>query len=403
MKIHELIESLETDTQPSRLPNLSRIISKLKEMDSMIEMDEVKTSFVSQLLLIIKLKRMGFRHPFKKMHTVLTGPPGVGKSNLSKLMAEIWHALGIIGDDACPTSPPRHRSSGRELALEISDVSDKISTIMLMIDQKYSDSDNIPEIIKTIYSLVQDSSETCDEIMDKFSHRFTEMEDALSDMSECSTDVPYVLAGRESFIGTHQGHTSQKTVEFLEKNRGKVIVIEEAYSLFTDERDSYGMEALTLINRYMDEFPEDYIFIFNGYGDKIDQSIFRAQPGIKRRIQWRFNIKEYSWEGIYKIFLHQLSRFRNPIWTILEKELPLFRLFFSRNAVHFPHFGGDTEKLILFLQLEYGKRYFFEIDSSDDTIYLKYEILENSFSEYKKKCQIDHQGEHIFGFDLMYS
>ena len=50
------------------------------------------------------------------------------------------------------------------------------------------------------------------------------------------------------------------------------------------------MEALTVINRYMDEHSDDYIFILNGYKDLLDRTIFKVQPGLRRRIQWTFLI-----------------------------------------------------------------------------------------------------------------
>ena len=66
-----LIEVLKKSYAEGRLdlPNISKILEKLEEMDAMIEMEDVKVSFVSQLLLILLMRRRGCVPPFRKMHT----------------------------------------------------------------------------------------------------------------------------------------------------------------------------------------------------------------------------------------------------------------------------------------------------------------------------------------------
>lgn len=433
MKLQRLIDSLKSPTfcETLRIDNIEKIILKLEEMNSMIEMDDVKNSFVSQLLLILTMRRRGFSPPFKKMHTVLSGPPGVGKTSMSILIAEIWDALHIM-DKTSPTvaatpymvSPlassimvvasDKKSVPKRDLSKIITEVQDKITEIMLVIDKEHgeTDSEHIPDYIKTIYSKSQSSIDLCQEIIEYYSKFFPEMEEvSIITHSDCDSDAetvlvsspklcslrklaspmkpvapapkPYVVLGRADFVGSYQGKTSEKTEAILKKNKGKVIIIEEAYALFTDEKDSYGMEALTIINRYMDEHCDDYIFIFNGYSDRLESSIFRAQPGLKRRIQWTFNVQKYTGEGIFRIFLHQLQRYSNPYWRICTCDFDKVQHFFHENQKYFPYYGGDTEKFILYAQLEYGEKFYYTSDGNPENCEITYGIIENAFKRYK--------------------
>ena len=63
---------------------LHKIIPHLKELDTMIGMNDVKTGLITQILYFIQ----GF--PCSHMlHTVIEGPPGVGKSCLGKILSKI--------------------------------------------------------------------------------------------------------------------------------------------------------------------------------------------------------------------------------------------------------------------------------------------------------------------------
>ena len=59
---------------------------------------------------------------------------------------------------------------------------------------------------------------------------------------------PFVALGRSDLVANYIGQTATKTKKCLEKHRGSVIFIDEFYSLVHESSDSYGHEALTVLN-----------------------------------------------------------------------------------------------------------------------------------------------------------
>lgn len=190
-----------------------------------------------------------------------------------------------------------------------------------------------------------------------------------------SDDIPVVIAGRTDLVAEFSGQTGPKTQAFFAKHRGKVIIIEEAYTLYTGDRDTFGFEALTEVTRIMDEKPDEYILYLNGYKEVMESTIFAVQPGLKRRCQEVYNIQGYTHEGLMLIFKKQMER---NGWT-LDPKIPLAKIFKDR-AEEFKAFGGDTLRLVSYCKEMYADASFHGICESlsrgelDPSKHLKLEI-----------------------------
>jgi len=69
-------------------------IEPLKKLNKLIGMDELKKNVVDQILFFSQDLNTN-----EMMHTCLTGPPGVGKTTLGKILAELYCSLGILETD----------------------------------------------------------------------------------------------------------------------------------------------------------------------------------------------------------------------------------------------------------------------------------------------------------------
>jgi hypothetical protein len=165
-------------------------------------------------------------------------------------------------------------------------------------------------------------------------------------------ESPIKIVSRPDFVGQYVGHTCDKTQKLLTTTleEGKVLFIDEAYSLVLDEKDSFGHECLNEINRFMSENPQ-LVMIFAGYKDKMEASIFKSQPGLARRISWNFEILNYTGEMLSDIFKKQLAK---DNW-IFDDKLEDLNNFFQDKIKNFSSFGGDTLRLGFYCKLKYSE------------------------------------------------
>jgi energy-coupling factor transporter transmembrane protein EcfT len=155
---------------------------------------------------------------------------------------------------------------------------------------------------------------------------------------------------RADFVDKYVGWTDKKTVALLNGNLGKVLFVDEAYSLVTDAHDSFGIEALTAINLFLSQHPKEIIIIFAGYKDLMELGLFSFQPGLRRRFMWQFDCNGYTEAQLFDIFKMQLKK---KGWSLTDE--PATRRLFAEHSDLFPSFGGDTERLTFFSELEHSR------------------------------------------------
>lgn len=155
---------------------------------------------------------------------------------------------------------------------------------------------------------------------------------------------------RADFVDKYVGWTDKKTIKLLEENLGKVVFVDEAYSLVTDMHDSFGMEALTAINLFLSQHSKEIIVIFAGYKDLMETGLFSFQPGLRRRFMWQFDCNGYTEDQMFEIFKMQLTK---KGWGLTDEDGS--KAVFRNNRDAFPAFGGDTERLSFFAELEHSR------------------------------------------------
>eukprot|EP00198_Chlamydomonas_reinhardtii_P002822 XP_001692158.1 predicted protein [Chlamydomonas reinhardtii] len=107
------------------------------------------------------------------------------------------------------------------------------------------------------------------------------------------------------FMGTVLGESEQKTEAILEATKGRVLVIDEAYGLYSDAgRDPYKEAVVdTIVARVQGVPGDDRCVLLLGYEDQMREMLRKANPGLSRRFQldaaWRF--EDYGPEDLLAI------------------------------------------------------------------------------------------------------
>lgn len=114
-----------------------------------------------------------------------------------------------------------------------------------------------------------------------------------------------VEASADTLCAGFVRQTGPKTRAVVEESLGGVLFIDEAYSLFGTGND-FGKEALEVILRSMEVHKGEFIVVFAGYPDKIDELI-KSNPGLTRRFKHTLNFDNFQQAELMEIFDRNLA------------------------------------------------------------------------------------------------
>lgn len=104
----------------------------------------------------------------------------------------------------------------------------------------------------------------------------------------------FVEASRTDLIAEYQGQTALKVKKVIEKAKGGVLFIDEAYSITeNDHSDSYGRECLTELTKALEDYRDDLVVIVAGYTEPM-KKFFESNPGLKSRFNTFIEFEDYS-------------------------------------------------------------------------------------------------------------
>ena len=112
----------------------------------------------------------------------------------------------------------------------------------------------------------------------------------------------FIEASRTDLIAEYQGQTAIKVKRLINKAKGGVLFIDEAYSLTeNDHSDSYGKESLTELTKALEDYRDDLVVIVAGYSNLMEQ-FFESNPGLKSRFNTFIQFNDYSVNELVDIF-----------------------------------------------------------------------------------------------------
>jgi len=317
------------------IKKLNILLPTLKKLKQVIGMDNVKKSIVNQIIYFIQ----DFQDKNSDMlHTVIQGPPGVGKTMLGQIIAEIYYYLDIIEEAE--------------------------------LDNKYSIEPYLCEDC------------CCDHDTDDCPDFY--YENTYGKQKQKKKELKFIIAKRSDLIGKYLGHTAIKTQEVINKALGGVLFIDEAYSLGNPEgRDSFSKECIDTINQNLTEKKNKLLVIIAGYKDSLDTCFFSYNEGLRRSFPFVYSIEKYSSEELSLILISMITQLGND-WKIDSDVNKLFlNIFFEKNIKLFPNSAGDIETLIFNIKIEHSKRVFCAPPGSELRKKINKLDIENALEIYK--------------------
>lgn len=105
---------------------------------------------------------------------------------------------------------------------------------------------------------------------------------------------------RADLVGRYVGHTAPLTTQVIQSALGGVLFIDEAYSLFRGNDDSFGLEAIDTLVKGMEDNRNDLVVILAGYSEEMELFL-ASNSGLRSRFPHIIQFPDYSADELMEI------------------------------------------------------------------------------------------------------
>ena len=146
-----------------------------------------------------------------------------------------------------------------------------------------------------------------------------------------------VEVSRGDLVGRYTGHTAPLTNSVIESALGGVLFIDEAYSLYRGEQDSFGLEAIDTLVKGMEDHRDELVVILAGYTKEME-TFLTANSGLASRFPNNIEFPDYTADELLQI-THVLAK--NKGYQLSEAcEEPL-RNYYARKQAEDARTAGN--------------------------------------------------------------
>jgi SpoVK/Ycf46/Vps4 family AAA+-type ATPase len=132
--------------------------------------------------------------------------------------------------------------------------------------------------------------------------------------------------GRVDLVGEYIGQTAPKVQKAIDKARGGILFVDEAYALSDrgDDGKDFGKEAIEVFIKEMSDGKGDLAIVFAGYPKQMSSFINR-NPGMKSRIQSVINFPDYVPDELSQIAKYASEKrgvsLNEAAWELLNRKI----------------------------------------------------------------------------------
>ena len=105
---------------------------------------------------------------------------------------------------------------------------------------------------------------------------------------------------RADLVGRYTGHTAPLTNSVIQSALGGVLFIDEAYSLYRGEQDSFGLEAIDTLVKGMEDHRDELVVILAGYTREME-TFLTANSGLASRFPNKIEFPDYTADELLDI------------------------------------------------------------------------------------------------------